>query len=277
MNTTPTPDASCREPSGAHPKFAAVCPVTGRHGATAPAAMTIDETGRLFLATEVETQADRYPALAAVVAWLRSFLAQPHADLGRSGAVCPFVGPSLKLGTVWLALVPGASPSREELLAVLTAYRETFLALEPREEPLCMNKSIVTVFPDLDAETAAELIENVKQELKPHFVQAGLMIGEFYPGNETPGLRSDDFRPLASPIPMVAIRHMVESDLPFLSRSLDAPATRASFLRSYLRRFGSETSGRNFQIALESLVNAEIELRHSELLAQALELARGVV
>lgn len=278
MNTTPASDTAFREPSGAHPTLGRVCPVTGRTAAAPPPAVAgCDEPGPLLLATEVERHGDRHPALAAVVAWMRSFLAQPHAELGRGGAVCPFVGPSLKLGTVWLAAVPGANPGREDLIELLAAYRDTFLELEPRDEPQCMNKSIVTVFPDLEPELAAELIEGVQKALKPRFVESGLMIGEFYPGNQTPGLRSEGFRPLASPIPMIAIRHMVDSDLPFLSRLLDTPAMRASFLRSYLRRYGSETSGRNFQIALEGLVSAEIELRQSDLVAQALEMVRGVV
>jgi hypothetical protein len=38
-----------------------------------------------------------------------------------------------------------------------------------------------------------------------------------------PGLRNPDFRPLRSPVPMLAIRHMVESDLLFMTRPRYTP------------------------------------------------------
>jgi hypothetical protein len=42
------------------------------------------------------------------------------------------------------------------------------------------------------------------------------MVGQFHPACPQPGLWSEDFRPLQAPIPLLAIRHMVSSDLPFL-------------------------------------------------------------
>jgi hypothetical protein len=45
------------------------------------------------------------------------------------------------------------------------------------------------------------------------------MIGQFHPKCDQPGLWNDDFRPLRSPIPLLAIRIMVPGDLPFLTGS----------------------------------------------------------
>jgi hypothetical protein len=42
-------------------------------------------------------------ALRAVTAWIEDFVARPHEDLGRTGAVCPFVPGSLERSTLWLA------------------------------------------------------------------------------------------------------------------------------------------------------------------------------
>jgi hypothetical protein len=70
----------------------------------------------------------------------------------------------------------------------------------------------------------------VQQELKPDFVHEGLMVGQFYPGCREPGLWNRDFRPLESPIPLIAIRYMVSNDFPFLSSN-------ASWIEVYLRRF----------------------------------------
>ena len=58
----------------------------------------------------------------------------------------------------------------------------------------------------------------------------GLMIGQFYPGCDEAGIRNPDFRPLQSPIPLLAIRHMVNSDFPFLAGSV-------AWIEEYLRKF----------------------------------------
>ena len=66
--------------------------------------------------------------------------------------------------------------------------------------------------------------------MKDAFVRQGLMVGQFHPRSEQSGLWNEDFRPLRAPIPLLAIRRMVSSDLPFL---LDS----ASHLSAYLDRF----------------------------------------
>ena len=59
------------------------------------------------------------------------------------------------------------------------------------------------------------------------------MLGEFHSGPPAKGgLWNPDFRPLHSPVPLLAVRHMVATDLPFLIDD-------AAALRSYLERFGS--------------------------------------
>lgn len=52
--------------------------------------------------------------------------------------------------------------------------------------------------------------------MKPSFVEAGMMLGEFYSENESPGLYNPDFRPLRSPIPLFVYRRLVPNDLVFL-------------------------------------------------------------
>jgi len=111
------------------------------------------------------------------------------------------------------------------------------------------------VLPNLGGD-AAKLIDDAQNELKASFVDVGLMLGEFHSENESPGLRNPEFRPLRSPVPMLAIRHMVESDLPFLRRSIDAPSVRASYLRSYLRRLGSTVRAKYLDQAVTALAEA---------------------
>lgn len=216
---------------------------------------------RLMRISEVERNSDPEWPLRSVVDWIRAFLARPHPNLGRPGSVCPFVPIALNLNTIWMAEVE-TLPSFDHICEIITEYRSLFQTTEPTKMPEAMNKTFLVVFPSLAASGAegAALIDQVQAKLKRHFVEIGLMLGEFHPANETPGLRNPQFRPLRSPIPMLAIRHMVESDLPFLTRSRYSPGERCAFLRSYLFRLGGALSPAKFNEALDGLIAAEIAM-----------------
>lgn len=218
---------------------------------------------RLMRISEVDRNCDPASPLRLVLDWIRRFLAHPHPQLGRQGSVCPFVPIALEFDTIWMAEVVETTPSFEHISAIITDYRNVFLKTEPTTGPEAMNKSFLVVFPSLSANGAdgAAVIDKVQASLKRYFVEIGLMLGEFHAANESPGLRNPDFRPLRSPIPMLAIRHMVESDLPFLIRETYPPKERSSFLRSYLFRLGGELSQVKFNEALEGLIAAEVAMR----------------
>ncbi|HEX6031673.1 MAG TPA: hypothetical protein VFY90_09575, partial [Tepidiformaceae bacterium] len=68
------------------------------------------QTTNLFLLDELEDVGTRsrlaetdLEALQAVAEWIKTFVVKPHKDLGRAGAVCPFVAGSLERKTLWLA------------------------------------------------------------------------------------------------------------------------------------------------------------------------------
>jgi hypothetical protein len=117
-------------------------------------------------------------------------------------------------------------------------------------------------YPCIATDEAAQYINGLQQKLKPSFVEAGLMIGEFHQKNDAPGLHNPDFRPLQSPIPMLAIRYMHESDLPFLSRPSDSPERRIKYLQAYLGRISAWTTKKtsNIEAAEYSLAVATSEL-----------------
>ncbi|MBX9400685.1 hypothetical protein K4L06_05125 [Lysobacter sp. BMK333-48F3] len=216
--------------------------------------------GGLVQASVVEREQAADAPLAVTVAWVRNFLARPHADVGRAGPVCPFTPAALALDTIWLAEVCDREVSVERIVDLIGEYRDLFGEIEPRNGQAAINKTVLVVFPHLGAD-AAGFIDDVQRELKPSFVDLGLMLGEFHAANESPGLRNPAFRPLRSPVPMLAIRHMVETDLPFLRRDLDTPQIRAQYLRSYLRRLGGTVRRNYFDQAVAALVEAEIELK----------------
>lgn len=229
----------------------------------APAAGYVDAVKQplqLRRASEVDAANDTDSPLGATIAWVRRFLARPHPDLGRAGPVCPFTPMALELDTIWMIEIAESAPDPVRMQETIEQCRQVFMETEPREGPLSINKVIMVVFAGMSADDAP-WIDALQAKLKPNFVDVGLMLGEFHSKNETPGLRNEEFRPLRSPIPMLVIRHMVESDLPFLKRQTDKPEVRISYLRSYLRRLGAGIRRNYFDQAVDALVEAEIERR----------------
>lgn len=220
---------------------------------------------RLMRISEVEQSCAPGSPLRCIADWIHEFLARPHPGVGRQGSVCPFVPIALELNTIWMAEMPDTTPSFESISATITRYRNLFLETEPTSGAEAINKAFLMVFPSLAASGSEgpAIIDQVQLSLKKYFVDMGLMLGEFHAANESPGLRNPAFRPLRSPIPMLAIRHMVESDLPFLIRKFYSAQLRSSFLRSYLFRLGGTLSQYKFNEALDGLVAAEAEIASS--------------
>jgi hypothetical protein len=122
---------------------------------------------------------------------------------------------------------------------VIAAFRDLFFQLEPQTGPEAKEKAIVVILPDVSDAEAAEIIDETHRRLKQQFVELGLMIGKFHALSPQGGLHNPDFRPLRSPVPVLAIRHMVDSDLPFLNRADDPVGDRVKFLEAYGQRFES--------------------------------------
>jgi hypothetical protein len=158
----------------------------------------------------------------ALLSYLEDFLAKPHANVGRTGPVCPFVPIALKKQTLLVGMARTSeagttkSFSVDTMVDLMRAQRERFLAMEPTSGRLKLYKTIVIGFPDISDEDAPLLIDSVQRRLKIEFTQSGMMIGEFHRFNKTPGLRNSAFYPLQTPIPALAIRFMVPTDVLFL-------------------------------------------------------------
>merc|ERR1712023_588819 len=96
------------------------------------------------------------------------------------------------------------------------------------------------MFPDITLDQTELCIDGVQSACKPFFVRRGLMLGEFHLRNNSPGLRNKNFFPLRTPLPCLAIRHMVPSDIAFLDVESYDLTLRVSFLKSFLNVFGNE-------------------------------------
>ncbi|HEX6967969.1 MAG TPA: hypothetical protein VF174_04010 [Micromonosporaceae bacterium] len=191
----------------------------------------------LITERDLETEPD-HPMLAGIVdelrsvfVWAREYLCRPHPDLGRKGPVCPFVQGALDRQTFYLGVLRGTEFQPGDLDERLMTYRNWFRELTPTDGPAAQFKTILLTLPDVPPDAVREVVDATQQRLKPQYVAEGLMIGEFHSGPpDKGGLWNPDFRPLHSPVPLLAIRHMVPSDFPFLA---DDP----TFLTAYLRLF----------------------------------------
>jgi hypothetical protein len=170
-------------------------------------------------------------ALRTVLDWIRKWVSYPNSALGRSGPVCPYTGPSLEKDLVMFAACAKEQASDSDLEGTVLALLGRFLDSEPREGPLAQLKTILTIVPDRSADAAAEMVERVQKRLQPTFVAKGLMLGQFYPTCGAGGLHNPEFRPLRAPVPLLGMRCMVPTDLPFLRDD-------ARYMTVYLRLFG---------------------------------------
>jgi hypothetical protein len=164
---------------------------------------------------------------AEIREWATQYLSAPHPDLGRDGPVCPFTAPSINKGMFWVGCVDRPDITADEIESTVSGMVARFHRLPPTEGPDVLLKATLILFPTV---TSYEIIDQAQRRLKDKFVAKGLMIGQFYPGCAEPGLWDPQFRPLQSPIALLAIRHMVSNDFPFL-------AAKTEWIESYLKRF----------------------------------------
>ena len=112
---------------------------------------------------------------------------------------------------------PGAEPTAADLVRVCRDAAPLLLSLPPQPPSVRATfRALVMLFPGVAAPRAHRVVDAAQRVLKPEFVSRGLMIGEFHAGNNTHGLHSDSFFPLRCPVPALAVRSMVRSDIVFM-------------------------------------------------------------
>ena len=224
---------------------------------------------QLYTPIELDHIKQDLPYLIEITEWAKTFLARPHPDLGRPGAVCPFVPHALKLNSIRLAAIRAKNLESSQVEEIVLGCRNIFLEIEPQERESAINKVVLLVFPDIHIDDTDKLIDGVQQKLKPLFVKTGLMLGEFHNRTESPGLHNPHFRPLRSPIPILAIRYLVESDLPFLV-STDNLGLRIRYLEAYLQHF--DQGGNNIYLSnarkVLALARTQLQQENSLLLSR---------
>lgn len=148
--------------------------------------------------------------------WVRGYLMRPHPDLGRPGAVCPFTPTAARLDTIRV----GSSAARDED-AIHRVMRRALAAFDAVNCPNGQRhfRTVIVGFPNCAGDEGRTRLKAVQNRLRPESILRGKMIGLFEPHSPDKGLINPDFRPLRSPVPLLAIRMLVENDAPFVLRN----------------------------------------------------------
>lgn len=173
--------------------------------------------------------------LNEILDWSEEFLVTSNSELGRTGPVCPYTAPSLRKDLYFLgvAVDDGGGLDMPGVISQLRVWHGRLTAeLSESDRELV---ALLVVLPHLDHQDSTELDE-LQRKAKDQFVADGLMIGQFHPVCPEPGLWSRTFRPLRSPIPLLAVRQLLVFDLPFLESE--------THLDNYLTRFADTIPAR---------------------------------
>jgi diguanylate cyclase (GGDEF)-like protein len=174
---------------------------------------------------------ENYASLKKIAEWALEFLCNPNQRLGREGPVCPFTKPALDNGFFWMTIYSGDQVRPDDAYAAVLKFRDWF--------------------PDLPEELAPQIIDSTQLSLKLPFVESGLMIGQFHSRCQESGLWNPLFRPLQSPVPLLAIRNMVSTDFPFLKSDI-------KYISAYFKRFASGVPDSVLDMVKDSLLRQDM-------------------
>ena len=152
------------------------------------------------------------PRTEEAVRWIHRYLMAPHPEIGRPGAVCPFVEPAVKAGTLRIESWPEVT--KDTLGSVVDRMVELFrnTAWPARNANL---RAVVVVLPGLNDEDAF-LLDDLQAAAKVRLAEQGFMLGQFHPRCEEPAARNAAFPVSRSPVPLLALRSMSFHDVLFV-------------------------------------------------------------
>ncbi|MCO8320333.1 DUF6875 domain-containing protein [Burkholderia multivorans] len=185
--------------------------------------MTSYHSHRALLSFE---EAEKEGTLLPITNWVQDFLCQPNDDLGRPGDVCPFTRTAISKKSFQFTI--DHSDNEIEFIRTVELHMFDFEKTGGKSDTYRCRLIVPT---SLGMSTTVA-VENAQRMLKPKFVERHLMVGQFFPECQERGLWNSEFRPLRSPIPLVAIRNMVPTDVAFLYDN-------DRFMRAYRERFGA--------------------------------------
>ncbi|MEU2431901.1 DUF6875 domain-containing protein [Streptomyces sp. NPDC007861] len=163
--------------------------------------------------------------------WIEDFVAAPHPQLGRPGAICPnlpfiLARRQLYWGSVdYAAVGSGAMPPARTLTVLFRqALAEAARIIE--ESGDTYRTAVVWVIESAPPHTHRSVIEPAFQAIRSESIAAGIMVGCFHPYRRRRSRVQPELATMRSPVPMIAMRRLLRGDLDSVR---DEPESRRAF------------------------------------------------
>ena len=105
--------------------------------------------------------------------WLANTITQSHADLGRKGAICPYVKRAPMLDGIIALAVRGAASSPSQWLNLVRRSQIAFQRFQTDCNHVGLFSSLLIIAPDLEPAQADKLFVHTLDALKTQFVRSG--------------------------------------------------------------------------------------------------------
>jgi len=153
----------------------------------------------------------------AIRRWASEYIARPHPSLGRGGAICPFMQPSLELERFHTWQIDEVdSGDMPRLRRITLEAARAFLQRYPLGVPKNGFASVALSFPRLSGEHLLAL-DALHNQLKTHLIaRYDLMSTPCHPVSRKPSVSNPDFAVFRSPVPLIVLRHLDVRDIRFL-------------------------------------------------------------
>lgn len=185
--------------------------------------------------------------------WFLDYLCKPHPLLGRDGAVCPFVAPALKAGSVVATeREVAADIGLDGVVAMVHDMAESFETADWPEQGESL-RALVWVLTGIPDEKLP-LLDDAHRVTKTDLVRRGFILGQFHPYCPDTAIHNPSFPVSRAPVAMFGLRRMAFHDVLFLHSDLD-------WFVAYQERFGDRyTSG--------SVTSPELRQKYEQALDQ---------
>ncbi|MEU9670524.1 DUF6875 domain-containing protein [Streptomyces bobili] len=172
-----------------------------------------------------------HPLPELVRTWIEDFVAAPHPQLGRPGAICPtlpfiLARQQLYWGSIDYAAVGSGATPPARALTVLFGQALAGAARIIAESGDTYRTAVVWVIESAPPHTHRSVIEPAFQSIRSESIAAGIMIGCFHPYRRRRSRVQPDLVTMRSPVPMIAMRRLLRGDLESVR---DEPESRRAF------------------------------------------------
>lgn len=195
---------------------------------------------------------DHHAVLGPTKRWICDLLGQPNVLANKTGPICPGIPAGIKNNSIYLRLI-SSSLSHNSLAQLAREVVQDFLSLSPIDKPACLLKAVFLVLATSPENETIALVDSVHRLLKADFLGHGILFGKFHSALVRGSIYNPDFNPHRSPVPLLAFRYVIETDLDFLLSSAASAEVRAEYIEIFIELLSEQASLGTIQKARQAL------------------------